>query len=119
MRKNNTKQSLIMPKSPFYTVENLFELNFPRMVKITIRVRLSQKLESNEIAEIGYLTGGQGRPKKVYASMPITQTTLDLAKSQNINLVENVTKLVNVMNIKSKPVDKLSILHPTKEIVTS
>lgn len=119
MRKNKTKQSLIMPKSPFYTLENLFELNYPRMVVITIRVHHTKKLESNEIAEIGYLTGGQGRPPKVYAAMPITQLTLDTAKSQNITLVENVSRFVNVINIKPKTMDNLSILNSTKKISVS
>lgn len=86
-RKNKTNLVVNWPTAPFFTLEDVFALQ-PDAKQITLRVRLSKEIEKGKAAEIGCKTGGQGRPKKVFAFTPIPQTTLDLAQTQNITLVE-------------------------------
>ncbi len=86
-RKNKTNFVVTWPTTPFFTSEDVFALQ-PEAKQITLRVRLSKEIEKGKVAEIGCQTGGQGRPKKVYAFTPVPQSTLDLARSQNITLVD-------------------------------
>lgn len=93
MSKNTGKRNgnLVVnwPKTPFFGIEDLCALNVGAK-EITLRVRNSKEIEKGTIAEIGCRTGGQGRPKKVFSFTPVSQTTLDLAKSQNIVLVDQI-----------------------------
>lgn len=88
-RKNKTNLVVTWPTTPFFTLDDVFALQ-PDAKEITLRVRLSKEIEKGKAAEIGCKTGGQGRPKKVFAFTPVPQSTLDLARSQNITLVDQI-----------------------------
>ena len=99
-RKNKTKQVLNLPKTPYYTLEELFAIN-PQFnnINITMRVRHTKMVEDGKVAEIGNKTGAHGRPAKVYAQTPVTQLTLDKAEANKITLVDNAKNLVNFINV--------------------
>ena len=107
-RKNQTKLVLNMPTTSYYTLEELFALNKHFNAEITIRVRHTNLIESGKVKEIGCLTGGKGRPSKVFAATPVTQLTLDKARQNEINLVENVNKLINVISVTPSPIVKVT-----------
>lgn len=114
-RKNKTNQVLNMPKTPYYTLIDLFGLNGHFNASITIRVRHSKLIEDGKVVEIGSLTGGKGRPQKVFSMTPVSQATLNKAKAENINLVDNADKLVNVINVSTP-----SVVNPaTSKVVSS
>jgi hypothetical protein len=94
-RKNKTNLVVNWPTTPFFTLDEIFALQ-PDAKEITLRVRLSKEIEKCRAAEIGCRTGGQGRPKKVFAFTPVPQATLDLARSQNVQLVDQ-TRLQRVV----------------------
>ncbi len=98
-RKNKTNQVLNMPKTSYYTLQELFDVNTHFNAEITVRVRHTKMIEEGKVAELGALSGGKGRPQKVFAVTPITQTVLDKAKSHNINLIDNASKLVTAVNV--------------------
>jgi len=95
-RKNKTNQALNIPKTPYYTLQDLFAANSHCKIEITLRVRHSALIEEGKVVEIGSISGGKGRPPKVYSLVPVSQTTLNKAKANNITLVDNADKLVNV-----------------------
>jgi len=98
-RKNKTNQTVVWPTTSYFTVNDLKALN-PPFVLITLRVRLSNaRDEDGTVAEIGFIPGGKGRPQKVFAMTPVTQTVLDKAEQDGIQLVENAKKLVNILNV--------------------
>lgn len=100
-RKNKTNQSVTWPTTTYFTIEDLHKLN-PKFVNITLRVRLANAIDSGEVAEIGAVPGGKGRPKKVFSLTPVTQITLNKAKADNINLVDDADKLVNVVSVSTQ-----------------
>lgn len=95
-RKNKTNQVLNIPKTPYYTLRDLFAMNKHFNAEITIRVRHTALIEEGKAIAIGTIPGGKGRPSKVYSLTPVTQTTLNKAKANNIMLVDNADKLINV-----------------------
>jgi len=97
-RKNKTNQSVVWPTTPYFTIEELHRLN-PKFVNITLRVRLTNAIEDGMIAEIGCLPGGKGRPPKVFSLTPVSKLTFEKAKQDNINLVDNYEKLINVISV--------------------
>lgn len=102
-RKNNTRRVLEFPTTTYFTIQDVVQLN-PQMLTasnsdITIRVRLSNAIEDGKVAEIGAVPGGKGRPQKVFAMTPVTQTTLNKAKQDGINLADGAEKLVNVVSV--------------------
>lgn len=99
-RKNKTNQSVAWPTTPYFTIADLHSLN-PKFVNITLRVRLANAIEDGKVAEIGWVPGGKGRPPKVFSLTPVQQNTLNKAKQDNINLVDNAEKLVNVINVST------------------
>jgi len=99
-RKNKTNQSVTWPTTAYFTIADLHKLN-PKFVNITLRVRLANAIEDGKVAEIGWVPGGKGRPPKVFSLTPVQQTTLNKAKSENVNLVDNAEKLVNVINVST------------------
>jgi len=115
IRKNKTNQVLNMPKTAYYTLRDLFDVNQHFNAEITIRVRLDVLRNDGKVVEIGWLTGGKGRPQKIFAQTPVTQTTLAKAKADNVSLVDNVDKLINVITVTS-PTKTPSVI-PT--VVTS
>ena len=106
-RKNKTNQSVTWPTTTYFTIAELAKLN-PKMLTvsgsdITLRVRLTKAIEGGKIAELGSLPGGKGRPVKVFALTPITQLAIDKAKANQINLVDNWQRLVNVISVSPTP----------------
>ncbi len=103
IRKNKTNQSVVWPTSAYFTIKELWHLN-PKFIEITLRVRLANAIDpEGSVVEIGSIPGGHGRPQKVFAMTPVTQETLNKAKSSGINLVDNAEqKLVNVVSV-TKP----------------
>jgi hypothetical protein len=97
-RKNKTNQSVVWPTTAYFTIADLHNLN-PKFVNITLRVRLTNAIEDGKVAEIGYVTGGKGRPPKVYSLTPVQQSTLNKVREDGMNLVDNDEKLVNVINV--------------------
>ena len=97
-RKNKTNQSVVWPTTAYFTIADLHNLN-PKFVNITLRVRLTNAIEDGKVAEIGYVTGGKGRPPKVYSLTPVQQSTLNKVREDGMNLVDNAEKLVNVINV--------------------
>jgi len=102
-RKNNTRRALEFPTTTYFTIRDVVQLN-PQMrtvseSDITIRVRLSNAIGEGKVAEIGSVPGGKGRPQKVFSMTPVTQTTLNKAKQDGINLADGAEKLVNVVSV--------------------
>ena len=98
-RKNKTNLVVNWPTAPFFTLEEVFALQ-PDSKEITLRVRLAKEIEKGKVAEIGCKTGGQGRPKKVFSFTPVPQSTLDLARSMNVQLVDQ-TRLQRVILVSA------------------
>jgi hypothetical protein len=109
-RKNKTNQSVTWPTTPYFTIAQLFDLN-PKFVEITLRVRLANAITDGKVAEIGWVPGGKGRPPKVFSLTPVQQNTLNKAKQDNINLVDNAEKLVNVISVSTQT--HVSVPTPT------
>ena len=99
-RKNKTKQSVVWPTKPYFTIKELWSLN-PEFVEITLRVRLTNSIENGKVAEVGSVPGENGRPQKVFSLTPVTQITLSKIQADNLNLVDNANKLFNVINVTS------------------
>ena len=98
---------LAFPTSTFFTIQDVVKLN-PQMLTasqsdITIRVRLTNAIEDGKVAEIGSVPGGKGRPQKVFALTPVTQITLNKARQDHINLVDNAERLVHAISVSGVP----------------
>jgi hypothetical protein len=92
-RKNKTNLNVVWPKTPFFTIEELWASN-PEFVNITLRVRLTKAIEAGKVVEFGHKTGGQGRPKKIFALTPLTDAIVQAAKNQNMALADNLDALL-------------------------
>jgi hypothetical protein len=101
-KKNKTKQVVTWPTVSLFSIKELHRLN-PKFVEITLRVRLAKAIESGKVVEIGSSPGEQGRPKKVFSMTPVTQITLNKARAEQINLVDNADRLVHVMSVVNQP----------------
>lgn len=103
-RKNKTNLVVNWPKTSYFIIEDLCALNTDAK-EITLRARLAKEIEKGNAAEIGCKTGGQGRPKKVFAFTPVPQSTLDAAKAHNITLVDSnrLQKLSSVPPVVTPP----------------
>lgn len=121
-RKNRTNQSVTWPSTPYFTILELHKLN-PKFVNITLRVRLTNAIESGKVAEIGSVPGGKGRPQKVFALTPVSKLTFEKAKQNNINLVDNYEKLINVVSVTTSTANPtptaVSALTPSAVVTTS
>lgn len=109
--RKGSKTGLVVkwPTTPFFTNEDVFELNPPPCKRITLRVRLNKQIEQGKAAEIGCKTGEHGRPRKVYAFTPVSKSTLELARKQKVSLIEEskLQKLSAVQTtvvVKTQPV---------------
>ena len=89
------KKQLILPSTQTFTIKELFAVN-PTEKEITTRVRFSdsEEKESGKIIEFGALSGGKGRPEKVFAFTPITKIMLAKAKFEKINLADGLERTV-------------------------
>lgn len=116
-RKNNVSRELSLPtsKDNYFTIRELVKLNPGLLTSsnsdITIRVKLTKKIEDGVIAELGSLTGGKGRPQKAFALTPVTQAAYNKAKADNINLVDGAEKLINVISV-SQPSTPATVTSP-------
>lgn len=99
--KNKTNRELILPKTAYYTLKEVFAVNTHFNATITVRVRHTKAVINGEVVEIGAVTGGKGRPEKIYAKAPVTQSVIDKALKAGINLIDNADKLVNVMSVST------------------
>lgn len=62
-RKNMTNQVVTWPSADtYFTVESLLEKN-SHIKAITLRVKLNKSIEEGNIARLGTIHGGKGRPK--------------------------------------------------------
>ena len=86
---DNKKTKTIWPTSTMFTLKDVFGLN-KNAKEITIRTNLTKEKENGKIVELGALTGGKGRPEKVFTYSPVSMTIINLAKSKKINIAEGV-----------------------------
>ena len=117
LRKNKKNQDISWPTLPYFTIDELHEVN-DKFVEITLRVRLNKFIENGSVVCIGQLTGGTGRPKKVFAVTPVTQKMLDTAKNNGVILSEKVDLLVKAVQVnKTSTSSGVSSLVKTAEPV--
>lgn len=105
--KSKNNRAVIWPTSTYFTFNDLHKLNPEFDKKITLRVRLANAIEEGNVAEIGSIPGGQGRPPKVYVLTPVTQIALDKAEANGILVPGEAKNLINVVTI-NRPVKAFS-----------
>lgn len=98
--KNKSEYSLNMPAMPYYSIQDIFDLNAG--IKVTVRLEHTKMVDSGKVVCIGTLTGGKGRPPKAYALTPVTKLTIDKAKADQINLIDYADRLINVIDVSVK-----------------
>lgn len=99
-RKNKTNQ-VVNWINGFFTIEDLRAAN-PSFVEITLRSRLKSAKTENQIAEIGCIHSGKGRPKLVFANTPVSKEVLESARQAGVIFNENYNSIavVNVDTVK-------------------
>ena len=99
-RKNKTNLVVEWPDAAYFTIAELWTLN-NKFKEITLRVRLTNAIEDGKVAEIGSVPGGDGgRPRKVFALIPVTKTVLDKAESLGVTLVDKAReRLIAVVSV--------------------
>lgn len=103
-RKNMTNQVVTWPSADtYFTVESLLGNN-SHIKAITLRVKLNKSIEEGNIARIGTIHGGKGRPKVAYAMSPVTDEAIAAARSNEV-LLEERYSTVNVVNINSNNIE--------------
>jgi len=85
----------------FFTIEDLHAAN-PNFVEITLRSRLNSAKKENQIAEIGCIHSGKGRPKLVFANTPVSKEVLEAARQAGVIFNENYDSIavVSVDSVK-------------------
>lgn len=117
-KKNKTNQVVTWPTATLFTIKELHRLN-PKFVEITLRVRLSKAIEGGKVVEIGSIPGEKGRPQKVFSCTPVTKLTLERARAESINLVDNADKLVQIMTVSnSAPAPSVNVSAPATATAT-
>lgn len=114
-KKNKTNQVVTWPTASLFSIKELHRLN-PKFIEITLRVRLAKKIEAGEVVEIGCIPGEKGRPQKVFSMAPVTQLTLNKARAEKINLVDNADKLVQIVSVKTTPIPPSAAPTPIKPV---
>ncbi len=104
-RKNKTKQVISWPShDEYFTTDGLILSNQHMITSsgsdITLRVRLSKAIGENVVAEIGQRNLGKGRPQKVYAMRPVSQSAIDKASADGISM--DVPKIMPIMEISTQ-----------------
>ena len=118
-KKNKTNQVVTWPTSTLFSLQELHRLN-SKFVEITLRVRLIKAIEAGKVVELGCIPGEKGRPQKVYTMTPVTQLTIDKAKAERINCVDNVERLIQVVSVSNRPsVPQVNPVSPTPMVVHS
>lgn len=113
-RQNKTGQVVNWPTS-FYVVDNVVDptdgttplpSNIPSLwnqnphfILITLRVRLNNAIQANQVVSLGTIKGEKGRPKLVYANVPVSQETIEAARAAGVTLNQNIPHVVNVMSV--------------------
>ena len=112
-RQNKTGLSVNWPNG-FYTMDiseshpnitNLWDQNRHFAALITLRVRLTNALEDNQVVKLGTIKGSKGRPKLVFANAPVSQETIDAARTAGVILEDNIPNVVNVVNVKPTEIE--------------
>ncbi len=96
--KNKTNQVVTWPTATLFTIKELHRLN-PKFVEITLRVRLTNAITAGKVVEIGSIPGDKGRPPKIFSLTPVTQNTLNKARTEGVTLVDNADKLIRVISV--------------------
>lgn len=99
-RKNKTNL-VVNWVNNFFTIEDLHAAN-PNFVEITLRSRLNSAKKENQIAEIGCIHSGKGRPKLVFANTPVSKEVLEAARQAGVIFNENYDSIavVSVDSVK-------------------
>jgi hypothetical protein len=111
-RQNKTGLTVNWPTG-FYTMETCeSHPNVPSIwnqnqhfILITLRVRLTNALEDKQVVKLGTLKGSKGRPKLVFATVPVSQKTIDDARNAGVFLDDNIPHVMNVVDVKTMEVD--------------
>lgn len=101
-RKNKTNLSVNWVNG-FFTIEDLHAAN-TNFVEITLRSRLNVAKKENQIAEIGCIHTGKGRPKLVFATTPVTKDVLESARRAGVIFNENYDSIA-VVSVDSVKID--------------
>ena len=101
-RKNKTNLSVTWVNR-FFTIEDLHAAN-PNFVEITLRSRLNIAKKENQIAEIGCIHSGKGRPKLVFANTPVTKEVLESARQAGVIFNENYDSIA-VVSVDTVKID--------------
>jgi len=107
-RQNKTGLTVNWPTG-FYTMETCeSHPNVPSIwnqnqhfILITLRVRLTNALEDKQVVKLGTLKGSKGRPKLVFATVPVSQKTIDDARNAGVFLDDNIPHVMNVVDVKT------------------
>jgi hypothetical protein len=111
--------NIVWTETGCFTILDLQNLN-PKMVPITLRTKILDAISANLIKEVGYIKLPQGRPRKIFAKLPINYKSLKELKNNGAEIfkefIENTEhNLKNVTcNIISEDVD---LVGDTNEIV--
>ena len=114
-RQNKTGLSVNWPTG-FYTMEtseshpnitSLWSQNQHFAALITLRVRLTNAIETNQVVSLGTIKGSKGRPKLVFANAPVSQETIEAARAAGVTINDNIPHVVNVMSV-SPATEKVS-----------
>lgn len=97
-RKNKTRQELTLPASGHYTIDELCASNV-NFVVITLRVRLKKLVNEGKVIELGTIHMAKGRPKIVCATAPVSESTINAARTAGVDFCEKYN--VPVLNINS------------------
>lgn len=116
-RKNKTNLVVNWPTG-WFTVDSLLAEN-SEFEKITLRVRVKKALEDKSVGVIGTLKGSKGRPKLVFATLPVSQETLVDAKSAGAVLDNDTTDVMPVVDVKSSSESTEVPVDSTEEAVVS
>ena len=120
-RQNKTGLSVNWPNG-FYTMDiseshpnitNLWDQNRHFAALITLRVRLTNALEDNQVVKLGTIKGSKGRPKLVFANAPVSQETIDAARTAGVILEDNIPNVVNVVNVKPTEIETTESVETT------
>ena len=120
-RQNKTGLNVNWPNG-FYTMDiseshpnitNLWDQNRHFAALITLRVRLTNALENNQVVKLGTIKGSKGRPKLVFANAPVSQETIDAARTAGVILEDNIPNVVNVVNVKPTEIETTESVETT------
>lgn len=91
---------IMEPADEHPNIQSLTGFN-PEFVPITLRVRLNNAIEDKHTTKIGTLKNAKGRPKLVFATVPVSTETIESAKAAGVLVETDVINTVNVVDIKA------------------